>query len=108
MRIGNRERLQVGEHRNPAAVRTTEWLKLLSAVNRKESVDSAIHPDSVSQRSDRFLLRGLAGAAAEVYLVAIAHNIMKWATARLLFANLLRRFVSRPAFSPRLASQALA
>jgi hypothetical protein len=57
---------------------------------------------------DRFVLRGLAGAAAEVYLVAIAHNIKKWATARLLFANLLRRFVSCLAFRPRLASHALA
>ncbi len=63
---------------------------------------------------DRFMLRGLAGVAAEVYLVATAHNIMKWATAqlssrkwaRLLCASLLRRFVSRPAFIPRLTSHA--
>ena len=42
---------------------------------------------------DRFMLRGAAGAAAEVYLVA---------TARLLCASLVRRIIIRSAFRSRL------
>lgn len=75
---------------------------------RKHTVEPVFGHFKRNLGFDRFVLRGLAGAAAEVYLVAIAHNIKKWATARLLFANLLRRFVSRPAFRARLASHALA
>lgn len=75
---------------------------------RKQTVEPVFGHFKRNLGFDRFMLRGLAGAAAEVYLVATAHNIMKWATARLASANALTRFLSRPPFRPRLASHALA
>ena len=81
---------------------------------RKQTVEPVFGHFKRNLGFDRFMLRGLAGVAAEVYLVATAHNIMKWATAqlssrkwaRLLCASLLRRFVSPPAFRARLTSHA--
>lgn len=60
---------------------------------RKTTVEPVFGQIKQNRGFRRFALRGLAGAAAEVYLVATAHNLMKWIAARAahIASSLFRR-----------------
>jgi len=62
-------------------LRSPEGRALFAA--RKATVEPVFGQIKHNRGFRRFVLRGVRGAAAEVYLVATAHNIMKWATAHM-------------------------